>query len=196
MHTQEIIGRTITDIFVWSKMEGGGLDEAEVFIQLDNNKTIVIPWDFESKNLESQPKKGSDSLLSNLSDVPEYYMNPGGGTIQEVIDAKRKRESSFLGRIKKAFGFSERIPIEYKINKTEYKENKLKYLKGQKIVDFLMFDDSDSVGYFELENGYIITETIMSPNGTGMAGLNYYDSLKSFEERCGKNYKRLKNKSH
>ena len=42
----------------------------------------------------------------------------------------------------------------------------------------------------------LITETIMSPHGTGMAGLNYYDSLKSFEERFGKNYKRLKNKSH
>ena len=47
-----------------------------------------------------------------------------------------------------------------------------------------MFDDSDSVGFLELENGYIITETIISPHGTGAAGLNYYESLESFKESC------------
>lgn len=85
------------------------------------------------------------------------------------------------------------IPKEYKVYKTEYRENKLKFLKNQKIIDFLMFDDSDSVGFLELENGYIITETMISPHGTGMAGLNYYDNLKSFEEYCGTGYKRIKN---
>ena len=59
-----------------------------------------------------------------------------------------------------------------------------------------MFDDSDSVGFIELENGFIITETIMSPHGTGMAGLNYFESLESFEESCGTDYKRIRNKSH
>ena len=57
-----------------------------------------------------------------------------------------------------------------------------------------MFEDSD-VGFIELENGYILTETIMSPHGTGMAGLNYYESLESFEESCGTDYKRIKNKT-
>lgn len=56
-----------------------------------------------------------------------------------------------------------------------------------------MFDDSDSVGFIELENGYIITEILMSPHGTGMAGLNYFDSLKTFEDSCGTEYKRMKN---
>ena len=192
MNTKEIIGRTITDILVWSKMEVGGHDEGEVFIQLDNGISIRIPWDFESENIENQPKKNSESLFADLSDIPEYHINPEGKTIQEILNAKKERESTFMGRIKKAVGLSEGIPIEYRPNKTEYSENKLKYLKNQKIVDFLMFDDYDSVGFIELENGYIITETIMSPHGTGMAGLNYYESLKSFEDSCGKDYKRIK----
>ena len=195
MNTTEIIGRTITDIFVWSKMEVGGLDEAEVSIQLDNGKLIGIPWDFESENIEKELRTDSESLFSDLSDIPVHSVNPEGKTIQEVLDAKKKRESSFLGRLKKAVGLGEGIPKEYKVYKTEYRENKLKFLKNQEIIDFLMFEDSDSVGFIELENGYIITETIISPHGTGMAGLNYYESLQDFEESCGNEYKRMK-KSH
>jgi len=193
MNTQEIIGRTIIDIFVWSKMELGGLDEAEVSIQLDNGKLIGVPWGFESKKIEKELRTDSKSLFSDLSDIPVHSINPKGKTIQEVLDAKKKRESSFFGRLKKALGFGEGIPKEYRFNKTEYRENKMKYLKNQKIKDFLMFDDFDSVGFIELENGYIITETRMSPHGTGAAGLNYFDSLESFEESCGTDYKRLKN---
>ena len=65
-----------------------------------------------------------------------------------------------------------------------------------KFFDLLMGIEDSEVGFIELENGYIITETIMSPHGTGMAGLNYYESLESFEESCGTDYKRIKNKSH
>ncbi len=193
MNTNQIIGRVITDIVVWSKMEVGGLDEAQVCIKLDNGKIIGIPWDFESEDLERKPKKNSESLFSDLSDIPEYHINPEGKTIQEVLDAKKKRETTFWGRIKKAVGWSEGIPREYRVYKTEFRENKLKYLQHQKIVDFLLFDDADFAGFIELSNGYIITETITSPHGTGMAGLNYYESLKSFEESCGTDYKRIKN---
>lgn len=57
MNIKEIIGRTIIDILVWSKMEVGGLDEAEVSISLDNNKIIGIPWNFETMNINNNPKK-------------------------------------------------------------------------------------------------------------------------------------------
>lgn len=177
-------------------MEVGGLDEAEVSIQLDNGKLIGIPWDFESERIEKELRTDSESLFLDLGDIPVHSINPEGKTIQEVLDAKKKRDSSFFGRLKKAIGFGEGIPREFTVHKTEYRENKLKYLKNQKIKDFLMFDDSDSVGFIELENGYIITETIMSPHGTGAAGLNYFDCLESFEEGCGTDYKRLKDKSH
>lgn len=193
MNTKEIIGRTITDILVWSKIEVGGLDEAEVFIQLDNQGIIKIPWDFKSENIESKPDKDSESVFADLSDIPVYYINPEGKSIQEVLNAKRERESTFWGRIKKAIGLGEEIPREYRVYKIEYRENMLKYLVNQKIADFLMFDDYDSVGFLELENGYIITEISMSPHGTGMAGLNYFENLQIFEDIHGKDYKRLGN---
>lgn len=196
MNTQEIIGLTITDIFVWSKTEVGGLDEAEVSVQLENGKLIGIPWDFESDNIEKSLRKGSESLFSDLRDIPVHSINPDEKTIQEILNAKKNRKPSFFERIKKALGLGEGIPKEYRVYKTEYRENKLKYLRNQKIIDFLMFENSYSCGFLELENGYIITETTMSPHGTGMAGLNYYESLNIFEERCGSDYKRMKNKSH
>lgn len=196
MNVEEIIGRTITDIFVWSQIETGGFDEAEISIQLDNDKLIGIPWDFESKNIEKDLRADSESLFSDFSDIAIYSINPEGKTIQEVLDAKKKRESSFFNKLKKVIGFGEAIPRDYRVYKTEYRENKLKYIKNQEIIDFLMFENYDSVGFIELENGFIITETKMSFHGTGAAGLNYYDELKSFEESCGTNYKRLKNKNH
>lgn len=70
MHTKELIGRTITDILVWSKMEVGGLDEAEVFIQLDNDKIIGIPWDFDSLDIEKPLREAAESLFENLNDMP------------------------------------------------------------------------------------------------------------------------------
>ncbi|KXX69356.1 hypothetical protein [Flammeovirga sp. SJP92] len=195
MNIEQVIGHTIKDIFVWSKVEFGGLDEADVSIQLDNDKIIGIPWDIESEHLEKVLKKDSKSLFSDLKHIPQHPMNPDEKTIQRVIDAKSESASSFLGRINKVFKFGIEILREHEIYKIKYHDNKLNYLKDQKIIDFLIFDDSDFVGYFELENGYIITEVLMSPHGTGMAGFNYYDSLISFEEQCGKNYRRLKNKS-
>jgi len=55
-----------------------------------------------------------------------------------------------------------------------------------------MFEDDDSVGYIELENGYIITENIMAPHGTGAAGLTFFENSTEFEKRCGTDYKKIK----
>jgi hypothetical protein len=195
MNAKELIGKTITDIFVRSKMEVGGLDEAEVFIEMENEVVIAMPWDFESENKEQRPGKDWKSIFSDLSDVPEFHINPERKTIAEILEVQKKRATSVLGRIKKFLGVPEGIPGAYMPYKIQYRENRLKHLKNQKIADFLMFEDVDSAVYIELENGYIITETKMSPHGTGMAGLNYFESLAAFEDSCGTNYTRLNNKS-
>jgi hypothetical protein len=193
MHTHELIGRTITDIFVWYSTEVGGLDEAEVFIKLDNDAITGIPWEFDSSNLKKPLREGAESVFANLSKIPIIYVNPGGISIEEIITAKKKRDATITGRIKQIFGLNDNMPAEYKPYKTEFVENPLKHVKMQKIVDFLTIDDAYSAGYLELENGFIITETTFSPHGTGMAGLNYYKNLTDFEECCGTNYHRLKN---
>jgi len=195
MNTKDLIGKTITDIFVRSKMEFGGLDEADVFIELENERIIAMPWDFESENREQEPGKDWKSIFSDLSDVAELHINPERKTIAEILDAQKKSAASVSGRIKRLLGIPEGISQAYKPYKVQYKENRLKYIKNQKIADFLMLEDAGSAGFLELENGYIITETKMSPHGTGMAGLNYFENLSVFEDSCGTNYKRLNDKS-
>lgn len=73
-------------------------------------------------------------------------------------------------------------------------ENKLKYIQNKKIKDFLWYEDDSEKGFIELENGYIITETTMSPSGTGLAGLNYFVSIDDLEKRKGNDYKRITHK--
>ena len=64
-------------------------------------------------------------------------------------------------------------------------------MKAQKIINFLQFEHTVSSGFIELENGFIITEQIMAPHGTGMAGLHFYENLADFEKRCGTGYNKL-----
>ncbi len=53
MNTKELIGNRVKDILVWSKMEVGGLDEGQVFIELWGSlqylqqPNIVFPYSFK-----------------------------------------------------------------------------------------------------------------------------------------------------
>jgi hypothetical protein len=46
MQTEEIIGKTVTNIYTLVKMEVGGVDIAECFVELDNKTIIDIPFGF------------------------------------------------------------------------------------------------------------------------------------------------------
>ncbi len=56
---------------------------------------------------------------------------------------------------------------------------------GQKIVGFVWPDDSDEKCFLELSNGYFISETTMSPYGTGAAGVHLYKNLEAVKEVAG-----------
>lgn len=191
MKIKELIGQKITDIQVWSNLEVGGLDVAEVYIKLNNGKTIRIPWSFDAENIEQDIPENAKSVFSDLSDIQIRHINKEGKSVQEIIEAKKKRENSCFGRIRSFFGIVELVPREYKTYKMTHKENKRKYLKDQKITDFLMFEGFDSVGFLELENGYIITERTVVPHGVGGAGLEYYENIHDFEQRHGNEYLRF-----
>ena len=195
MNAKELIGRRIEDILVWRRLEVGGLDLAKVYLKLDGGTIIRIPWDFQEERIERLPKEQTQSLFSDMKDHPIHYVNPRGKSINEIVENQKRRNTSLFGKVRKLLGFHEVIPKDYKPYKTEYRENKLKQIKNQGIVNFLMFED-DSAGFLELENGYIITETTMAPHGTGAVGLNYYTSLKHFEESHGTDYKRLVDKAN
>ena len=77
---------------------------------------------------------------------------------------------------------------EYQPYAVEFHENKLKYIKEQKIADIIWFPEGMDSTLFLLENGYVITETQIAPNGTGLVGLNYYENMNQLVNSRGNEF--------
>jgi hypothetical protein len=177
MQLEELIGRTITNIYSLVEMENGGLDTGECFIELDGKLVIDIPYDSSQEVLIKELNRKAVSLFADLSDQPVYHVNKEKKTIGEIADNYQKQKGTFFNRLRKfLFGDGPEIK-EYLPYNVEYIENKLKHIKGRKITDFIWYNEIGDKGYFQLDNGYLMTETTTAQNGTGLAGLNYYQSL-------------------
>mgnify|MGYP007079438455 CR=1 FL=1 len=152
--------------------------------QLTDINELIESTRYITKNVEYETLNKSNEKKIALEDK----------TWKDVReDVKRNQNSTLFGRLKYQLGIHNGIPKKYTSKSTEIVDNEMKKFQNLKIVDFIMFEDYDSVGFLELENGNIITETLTAPHGTGMAGLNIFENLKDFEESCGTEYKRLKN---
>ncbi|NHM03659.1 hypothetical protein [Flavobacterium celericrescens] len=187
---EKVLGKTITDIRCKYGVVDGWLDTAECFIELDHKICIEIPYGQTNDVVLVEPHSEAKTIFDNLADIPEYHINKEGKTIVEVAEAHKKRKQNIFNRLRKAL-FNYEPPIkEYKPYRIEYHENKLKYIVNRKIVDYLWENDNSEKGYFELDNGFIISDQYMSPSGTGQAGLHYFDSLNSLKECRESNLKR------
>lgn len=194
MLLKDTIGKTITNIFCLVDLEVGGLDNGECFIELDNKTIIGIPFDPTDDDLTKSLDKKANSIFADLSDIPVHHINKERKTVGEVVASHKKRQASIFYKIQSAlFGESD-IPKEYKPYKVEYRENKLKYLKDRKIIDFIWYPDDTDKGFFLLDNNYLISETSTAPHGTGLAGLNYFESLSSLIDKRGVDYLKLTDK--
>jgi hypothetical protein len=71
----------------------------------------------------------------------------------------------------------------------------LKYIQNRLIVDVLWYEDEIEKAFIELNNGYIITETTIANNGTGVAGLNYHQTIDDLTKRNGNKILRLIDKT-
>lgn len=188
---EEIIGKTITDIRCKYGIEDGWLDTAECFIELDNKIFIEIPYGQSKDVFEVNVDPDAKTIFGNLSDIPHYFVNKEGKSISEVVEIHKKRKRNIFNRIRKVF-FGYEPPVkEYKPYKVEYHENKLKHIINRTIVDYLWESERTEKGFFELDNGYLISDQYMAPSGTGLAGLHYYDSLDSLIKRKGENLNRF-----
>ncbi len=191
MRKEEIIGKTITNIYSIVKIEVGGLDHGECFIELNNKIIIDIPFGFCEDIWVKDLDKDALSLFDDLSDYTVYHINENNKTVGEIANNyQRQRRSIFNKLLSVLFGHEIAIK-EYQPYKVEYKENKLKHIKDRKITDFLWYDDESEKGLILLENGYLITETNFAPNGTGLAGLNFYENLNDLTLAKGSDYFKL-----
>jgi len=188
----DVIGKTITDIRCKFGKEDGWLDTAECFIELDRKFYISIPYGYPNYIFIANPDPGAESIFNNLTDIPAYHVNKDNKSIDEIAGTYKKQQRRAIVRFaKKWFGYQPSIPL-YQPYKSEYRENKLKYIINRRITNYLWEKDETEKGFFELDNGYLITEQIMSPHGTGLAGLNYYESFSELKEEKGDGFLRYR----
>lgn len=191
MQPKELIGKTITDIYEVQTVEIGGLDSSECFIRLDNDFLIDIPFDGRQDLQTKTLAKNAVSLFADLSDLSVYHVNKDNKIVGEIADNYQRKKRKLANKLRK-FLFGKDIEInDYKPYKVEYKENKLKNIKDRKIIDFIWYSDDTEKGFLLLDNGYLITETTVAPHGTGLAGLNYFESLTDLTNRSGTGYLKL-----
>jgi hypothetical protein len=191
MKTEEIIGTTVTNIYSLVKMEVGGLDTGECFVELDNKTIVDIPFGFSEDICIKALDKKALSLFADLSDYPVYHVNRDGKTVGEIAANYQRQKRTIFNRLRKALFGHDIVIKDYQPFKVEYRENKLKNLKDRKIVDFLWYADDSEKGFILLDNGYIITETTIAPHGTGLAGLNLYESINDLTNAKGNDYSKL-----
>lgn len=181
----EVFGRTITDIRCKFGTMDGWLDTAECYIELDRQFFIDFPHGEAEDVSFANPGKEAVSLFDNLDDIPFYHVNPEKKSIAEVTAAHKKRKQNLFNRIRHFLYGYEPPVVEYTPYKVEYQENKLKFLVNRTIINYWWREDADGYGYFELDNGYLISYQSVAPEGTGLAGLHYYESLGSLKELTG-----------
>ncbi|MEY5050014.1 MAG: hypothetical protein RLZZ175_3373 [Bacteroidota bacterium] len=64
-------------------------------------------------------------------------------------------------------------------------------MKNRKIVNLLCYSDEAEKGFLLLDNGYIFTETIVAPHGTGKAGINIFESINELTSLKGNDFTKL-----
>ena len=191
MLTGEIIGKTITNIYSFEKMEVGGLDKGECFIELENKIIIDIPYGFSDYIWIKELDKDAVSLFADLSDYSVNHVNKDNKTIIEIADNYQLQRRTIFNRLSKIL-FGRDIAIkDYQPYKIDYIKNKLKYIKDRKIVDFIWYADESEKGFILFDNGYLITDTAVAPHGTGNAGLNIYESINDLTNAKGNDYFKL-----
>ena len=85
MRTEELINKTLTNIYSLVKMEVGGLDTGECFIELDNEIIIDIPFGFSDDIWIKDLDEDAVRLFADLSDYPVYHVNKDNKTVGEIV---------------------------------------------------------------------------------------------------------------
>jgi hypothetical protein len=191
MQIEEIIGKTVTNIYSMVSSEVGGLDTGECFIELDNKYLIDIPFGYSDEIWLKELHKDAVSLFNDLSDYSVYNINQDNKTVGEIDKNYKQKRLNIFNRLSIFFLGQDILIKKNQPYKVDYRENPLKHIKEMKIVDFIWYTDDNDKGVFLLENGYLISETIVAPHGTGLAGLNYYESIKNLTESRGDKYLKL-----
>ncbi|MDH6310643.1 hypothetical protein M2451_003438 [Dysgonomonas sp. PFB1-18] len=198
MQARDIIGKTITDIYIRFEYEQDGLDRSACYLEIDNSFFVTIPYSDDDEILIEKPDNNTESLFQDKYLVETtYHVNKDGKTIKEIADRRREEKRAFFRRIGKHLGTmigQESLPKEYRPHKTETVLNKVSEVRNTKITDFIWEPNEEPYikGLFLLSNGFLITETTTAPSGTGLAGLNYFENIETLVTSGRYDYAELK----
>lgn len=176
MQMDEILGRTLTNIYSYSVPESESDDELNVvwtYLELDGELIIMIPWGRAAVagmiRTETLPEYAT-SILEDVSDIPEYHIDNHGYTVHEVAANYQRRSRQLYYRLRKFFLGLDPPILGYSIEKITYHENKCKYLRNRKIIDYIWYPEHEEweAGWFLLENGYLISDICVAPRGVGV----------------------------
>lgn len=189
MKIEDIIGKQVTNIYVIVKLEFAGIDEAKCYIELDKQTLINMPYITDHNIQVTKLPTQAVALLDDVSDYPVKMVNKEGKTIEQLAEEYKLKNKGIFNKMRNLiFSKNNTIPEDYQPHEISYEENELKHIKDQKIVDFIWYLDDSFQGYLLLENGYIITEIIAAPHGTGSAGLKYYKDMESLKQQKGSDF--------
>jgi len=144
-----------------------GFDIYESFIELDNSFIIGFPSSFDNSAWLKELNQDAENLFADLSDIPYY-----------CTDVVKLRKRRFYYGLRALLGYD--IYNDPEVLKVEWRENKLKYVKDRKIVDYIWYPGDHEIGetgYIKLDNGYLITEVTSAPHGTMGARLYLFESV-------------------
>jgi len=196
MLAKDIIGKTITDIYICLEPDPAGLDRSKCFLEIDKSFFVKIPYSQEEEISVNKPDNKAMSFFSNECIEKIYHVNEEKKTVEEIVDKHRNDRRAFFrqlgGHLKKMASLDDNtMPKEYQPHTTEQVENKSHELKDGRIIDFIWDSEEDKKGLFLLNNGFLITETTVAPNGTGMAGLNYFENMEKLVKTGRYDYSEL-----
>ena len=189
MRIEETFGKIITNIYQVTDADFGGNETAECYIELDHDLIIDIPFGVNDEVWMKELKIKAKSVFEDLSEIPVQYVNKENKSIEEHTE--RDQKPTLLKKWRNIICRRNNTTSGYHPYKVEYHENRLKNIKNRKIVGFVYYQDETEKGLFLLDNGYLITETLLAPYGTGLAGLNYYENMDSLIHIKGNDYKQV-----
>lgn len=190
MKLKELIGRRITNIYGVLESNVGGIDTAECFVELDNTVLVEVPsYDCNHEVFEKDLVQDAISIIpvhtDEMTDEADKAQAAAGKNPLVILyslfrkKVKRSPENNLL--------VAEFIPY-----KEIVAQDKPRYVKDRKIIDFLWYPDKPyHSGFFLLENGCLIGETIACMHGSGKAGLNYFHDIEDLIHSKGDDFRRI-----
>jgi len=194
MQAKDIIGKKITDIYVWVETEPGGLDTGKCYLQIDKSFFVTIPLSDQEEILAGEVDERAVSFFAApaVTEPPQPVKREK--TKEEIANERREEKRAFFRQIRRhveKMAGHENIEREDKCAAAQKTVNAEFDVRDHTIIDFIWDSEEPKSGLFMLDDGSLITETPVALNVLGLAGLNYFESMERLVASGRYNYSDL-----